>query len=214
MEDSPAYGALSVALRRAEAHALPVAAALPRLTERADVHADDLAAVLHRRIDTWTAAAVASGRARPATLVGGLIPPARNVTDPDTAAALAARETLIEQRADVVLDRARTAGAPWLTRLGAPPADPAGLADWTAVARSVAAYRDRYQVTDPLRPLGHPVPGDVQRDRTYATIADALAALDKHPSAPMPSSAVPPRRRPPEPPPSIAPSACHPSMRR
>lgn len=214
VEDSPAFGALSVALRRAEAHALPVAAALPRLTERADVHADDLAAVLHRRVDTWTASAVASGRARPATLLGGLIPPARTVTDPDTAAALSARETLIEQRADVVLDRASTAGSPWLTRLGPAPADPAGLADWTAVARSIAAYRDRYQVTDPLGPLGNRVPGDVQRDRTYATIAEALAALHRNPSAPMPSSVVPPRRRPPERSRSIAPSACHPSMRR
>ncbi|MFZ1287273.1 MAG: TrwC relaxase, partial [Candidatus Phosphoribacter sp.] len=34
VEDSPAYGALSVALRRAEAHGLPVPAALPRLTDR------------------------------------------------------------------------------------------------------------------------------------------------------------------------------------
>ncbi|MBK8468248.1 MAG: hypothetical protein IPL45_00185 [Actinomycetales bacterium] len=203
-----------MALRTAEAHGLPVPAALPRLTERADVHAEDLAAVLHRRVDAWTAAAVTAGRARPADLVGGLIPPARNVTDPDTAGALTGGQALIEERADVVVAQARTAGAPWLGRLGPQPDDPDQLAEWTAVARTVAAYRDRYEVTDPIRPLGHRAPGDVQRDRSYAIIAGAMAALRDPADAALSSSPVVQRRRPPEPPPPLSLSPCHPSTGR
>ncbi|MBK8468223.1 MAG: hypothetical protein IPL45_00025 [Actinomycetales bacterium] len=178
------------------------------------MHTDDLAAVLHRRVDAWTAAAVTAGRTRPADLVGGLIPPARNVHDPDTVDALTRRVALIEQRADVVLDRARTAGAPWLTRLGPQPDNPEQLAEWTAVARRVAAYRDRYEVTDPMRPLGHRTAGDVQRDRTYAIIAGAIGALPDPSDEVLLAPAAVQRRRPPEPLPSMSHQPCHPSMGR
>lgn len=152
VEESPAYGARAVALRRAEANNLPVARALRRLAERAQAGADDLAAVLHDRVTRWTVAAVASGGAARPQLVAGLVPEARDVDEPEMANALKERARLIEARVDALLDRAQAAGAPWLSSMGLSPAPEVGR--WPIAARAVAAYRDRYNITDPERPVG------------------------------------------------------------
>jgi len=177
VEDSPAYGALSTALRRAEAHGLPLAAAMPRLVDGAGRDADDLAAVLHARVERFTDAAIAGGRTRPARLVGGLVPPALDVADTAAAEALRSRERLVEERADTMLERARTAGAPWAGALGNPPAVEPARSAWIAAARTVAAYRDRYGITEHGHPLGPAVETDRQRAGDRARAADALVTL-------------------------------------
>jgi conjugative relaxase-like TrwC/TraI family protein len=183
IEESPAYGAVSVALRRADGHALPVDRAMPRLTTGLDRAVHDPAAVLHARVQRWTNAAVTAGRGRPASLVAGLIPAARGVSDSEMAAALHAREQLMEQRADQLLDRARAASAPWLRRLGAPPDDHAGREAWQRRARAVAAYRDRYAITDSHRPLGRASVASQQQQAERDLAAQALVAHSRAPDS-------------------------------
>jgi conjugative relaxase-like TrwC/TraI family protein len=179
VEDSPAYGALSTALRRADAHALPIDRALPRLADHLDTGAHDPAAVLHARVQHWTSASLRAGRGRPAELVGGLLPPATDVTNPQLDQALTARARLIEHRCDELLDRAITAGAPWLRRLGAS-GDRPGDAAWRAAARAICAYREQYAVTDPYRPLGPVPPKNEARQRADHDRTRHL--LDRHPA--------------------------------
>jgi conjugative relaxase-like TrwC/TraI family protein len=189
VEDSAAYGALSTALRRADAHRLPVERAMPRLVQHLDVGAHDPAAVLHARVERWTASALRAGHGHPARLVGGLLPPAGGVTDPQLDQALAARARLIEQRCDELLDRALTAQAPWLHRLR-PPGHRGDETAWRAAARAVCAYREQYAVTDPHRPLG-PVPHPTQT-RQYADHDRVTTLLERQPA---PSVARPRQRQ-------------------
>lgn len=127
----------------------------------------------------WAGVLVPStaGRGRLAQLVGGLIPAALHVGDAELADALQTRERLVDARSDLVLERARLAGAPWLAALGAEPAEERSRRSWTAAARTVAAYRDRYHITDPTTPLGPGVGADRQRAAARDLAATAIATL-------------------------------------
>ena len=109
-----------------------------------------------------------------ARLIAGLIPPAYGAISAEMRAALDEREALIETRADAVLDDALAESAPWTTALGAPPADRRRAADWRKSARVIAAYRDRYRITDDA-PLGAPPESAAQK----IDAARARSALDK-----------------------------------
>lgn len=115
-------------------------------------------------------------------------------------AALDECETLIEARADAVLEAALAENAPWAEALGAPPTDCRRAATWHKAARVVAAYRDRYHVTDEA-PLGAPPECAAQKidaARTLAAVARARGvaediastARDKLPSVVRPSPYV------------------------
>ncbi|HMT51516.1 MAG TPA: AAA family ATPase, partial [Dietzia sp.] len=155
--ESDAFGPLAAELRRAEANHHNVEALLPRLVAaRGFGDADDIAAVLHYRVERATARPGGSGRTRkPPRLIAGLIPQAHGVIDTEMRTALDERESLIEHRADAVLEVALTESAPWTTALGTPPTDRRRAAAWRKSARVVAAYRDRYRITDNT-PLGAP----------------------------------------------------------
>lgn len=177
---SPAFGALSTALRRAEAHGLNLEAALPRLIEHADAGTVDLASVVHTRLERWTdmsGSSASQGRG----FVLGLFP-AATAEDPEMAAALTERVRLIEQRADELIDRALTADAPWLAQLGPEPADPQNAATWRTRARTVVAYRERHQITDPWSALGTADGGNAQQRREGAIAARALSGLKPSPA--------------------------------
>ena len=99
VRQSDAYGALTTALRRAEAHGLDVERNFPAIaTGRLLFDADDLAAVLQHRVQAWINSSVPKG-ASPANFIAGRIPKALGVTDHDLARALAEREAAIERRA-------------------------------------------------------------------------------------------------------------------
>ncbi|WP_415856033.1 MobF family relaxase, partial [Sinomonas sp. G460-2] len=151
---SDAWGALSAELRLAEANRHDLDTLLPRLVAaRGFDDADDIAAILHTRLARAAARPTGSGRTRkPPQLIAGLIPRAAGPMTNEMRQALDEREALIEARADATLDTALTEHAPWASRLGSPPADPAELRAWRRQARIVAAYRDRYQITD-LEPI-------------------------------------------------------------
>ena len=153
--ESEAFGPLAAELRRAEANHHNVEALLPRLVAaRGFSDADDIAAVLHYRVERATARPAGSGRTRkPPQLIVGLIPQAHGVIDAEMRAALDEREALMEARAATILDGALTESAPWTKALGVQPNERRRAATWRKSARVVAAYRDRYRVTDDA-PLG------------------------------------------------------------
>jgi hypothetical protein len=155
--ESEAFGALTAQLRRAEANHHNLDTLLPRLVAaRGLTDADDIASVLHYRVARATARPAGSGRARKTPrLIAGLIPAADGPMTDDMRQALDERREMIEARADAVLDTARETGEAWVQHLGEPPRDQRQAAAWRRYGRTVAAYRDRYGVTDD-RPLGPP----------------------------------------------------------
>ncbi len=190
--ESEAFGPLTAELRRAEANHHNVDALLPRLVAaRGFIDADDIAAVLHYRVERATARPAGSGRTRkPAQLIAGLIPQAHGVIDAEMRAALDEREALIELRADAALEAALSESAPWTKTLGAQPNDRRRAATWRKSARVVAAYRDRYRVTDDT-PLGTAPESaaqkiDAARARAALTQATEVAGTRAGRSGPRP----------------------------
>jgi hypothetical protein len=74
--------------------------------------------------------------------------------DPGMRQALTERQNLIEQRATTLLEKAIADRELWTAQLGTKPEEPKRQAAWLKAARTVAAYRDRYQITDDQHPLG------------------------------------------------------------
>ncbi|WP_422936716.1 MobF family relaxase [Sinomonas sp. P47F7] len=173
---SDSFGALTAELRRAEANHHDIDALLPRLVQAHGFgDADDIAAVLHHRFARATARPAGSGRTRKAPrLIAGLIPEATGSMSPEMRQALHERRDLIEARADALLDQALNDRASWTAALGTPPQDERTTMNWRRLARTVAAYRDRYGITAPT-PLGAPAEKAAQR----TDAARARAALDR-----------------------------------
>jgi conjugative relaxase-like TrwC/TraI family protein len=116
-----------------------------------------------------------SGRARKAPrLIAGLIPEATGAMSPDMRQALAERRELIEARATALLDTALAEQEEWTAALGAAPKDFKIAAAWRRLALTVAAYRDRYDITG-TSPLGAPAESEAQK----IDDARARAALDR-----------------------------------
>ncbi|WP_343926893.1 MobF family relaxase [Brachybacterium sacelli] len=177
--ESEAFGALTAELRRAEANHHDVDRLFPRLVAaRGFDDADDIASVLHYRVAGATARPAGSGRTRKAPrLIAGLIPSADGPMAGDMRHALDERRELIEARTDAVLDTARQAGEPWTKPLGQPPRDPRKAAAWRRYARTVAAYRDRYGITEDS-PLG-PEPENAAQKIDAARARSALAQAEE-----------------------------------
>jgi hypothetical protein len=179
---SDAYGALSAELRNAEANHHNLDQLLPRLVSvRGFEDADDIASVLHTRLARATSRPAGSGRTRkPPRLIAGLIPEAQNITNRDMRQALTERQELIERRAATLLDTAIAAHEPWTALLGPKPDEPGKQAAWLTAARTIAAYRDRYQITDDQHPLG-PEPQDVtvKQKIDAARARSALARVEE-----------------------------------
>jgi hypothetical protein len=179
---SDAYGALSAELRSAEANHHNLDQLLPRLVNAKGFEdASDIASVLHARLARATNRPAGSGRTRkPPRLIAGLIPSADGPMDPDMRQALTERQALIEQRAAMLLDTAIASREPWTARLGPKPAEPRKQAAWLATVRTVAAYRDRYHITDSQHPLGpEPQDANVKQKIDAARVRVALAQARK-----------------------------------
>ncbi|MGG5172909.1 MobF family relaxase [Pseudarthrobacter sp. J1738] len=171
---SESFGALIAELRRAEANHHDMAALLPRLVRaRGFEDADDIASVLHYRVARATERPAGSGRTqKPPRLIVGLIPSAHGTMGEDLRQALDERRELIETRADAVLDSALSEAEPWIATLGPTPDDPRKRQAWRHHARTVAAYRDRYQITG-SSPLG----AEPQSQAQKIDVARAKASL-------------------------------------
>jgi conjugative relaxase-like TrwC/TraI family protein len=148
LRESAAYGPLLAAFREAEALGLDVEQGLPRLVNgRTLSSADDVAAVLHGRVDRWIQASGPQRRAAADQIVG-LFPRLAGVTDHDIARALDERQMLLEQRAREVATLAVEHRQPWAAQLGSPPSDPVRRELWLRRLDTVAAYRERWGITD------------------------------------------------------------------
>jgi len=173
---SEAHGPLLASLREAEARGFDVEAAVPQLVARRSLaDAADVAAVLHGRVDRWAQAA--GGRRRIAgNLIVGLIPRAKGVTDPKMAGALAERDLAMQERAVTLAAQATEAGAGWVQRLGPPPGTPGPRARWLRELSTVAAYRDRWHITE-QRSIG--AKSDVGSTEQMSQRQRALAAAER-----------------------------------
>ena len=192
---SNAFGPLTAELRRAEANHHDLDALLPRLvTARGLSDADDIAAVLCYRVARATARPAGSGRARRTPrLIAGLIPEATGAMSADMRQALTGRRELIEQRAASLTDEAHPGGGGWIAALGTPPNDAKTAEAWRRHARTVAAYRDRYDINT-NQPLGALAESEAQK----IDAARAQAAIDRARALANPSSRAE-HRRPPAP---------------
>jgi hypothetical protein len=153
--------------------------------------ADDIAAVLHHRVNRATSRPTGSGRARKTPrLIAGLIPEATGTMSGEFRQALTERRDLIETRAAALLDTALAEGEGWTKALGTPPKDAKTAAAWQRLARTIAAYRDRYGITD-ATPLGAPAEDDAQK----VNAARARAALDRARDLARRAGEEPQRRR-------------------
>ncbi len=143
------------------------------MAARGFADADDIASVLHYRVARATARPAGSGRTRKTPrLIAGLVPSADGPMAGDLRQALDERRELIETRAEAVLDAARDADEPWTRPLGDLPRDPRKTAAWRRYARTVAAYRDRYGITDdtPLGPTPENAAQKIDRARAEAAL--------------------------------------------
>jgi conjugative relaxase-like TrwC/TraI family protein len=200
---SDAFGPLGAELWRAEAAGFDVEhllVAAVRARPFDDAH--DIAAVLRDRIAAASARAPGTrgGERRAHGLVVGLLPAVMTAVDAEVRRALDERCALIEARADAVLDQALLANDSWTRALGQQPRD--GAAEWRRQARTVAAYRDRYDVVGPIA-LGPEPQSDLQRAdaskvRRALGLARQLSEREVRfhspgPSVPSPLRAVGPR---------------------
>lgn len=162
--ESEAFGALTAELRRAEANHHDVDQLFPRLVAAWGFDdAEDIASVLHHRVARVTARPAGSGRTRKTPrLIAGIVPHASGPMSTDLRQALDERRELIEARANAVLDTALDDKAPWTESLGMPPKDPRRRQAWRRQACVIAAYRDRYGITEGA-PLGAPHESTAQK---------------------------------------------------
>ena len=160
---STAFGPLTAALRQAEAYHHDLEQLLPWMVAAHPLDdAEDVAAVLRYRIETSAGTSPGGMRSRAPRLISGLIPEALGPMDDEHRQALDQRKELIESRANALAETAIGANAPWMTRLGPEPTDRVERRRWLAGVSTVAAYRDRYDVTS-AQPLGGAARTDGQR---------------------------------------------------
>ena len=173
---SEAHGPLLASLREAEARGLDVEAAVPQLVARRSLtDAADVAAVLHGRVDRWAQAA--GGRRRiTGNLIAGLIPRVQGVTDPEMAQALSERDIAMQERALTLAAQAIGAGAGWVQRLGPAPGASAPRARWLREISTIAAYRDRWHITE-QRSIG--AKNEVESTEQMSQRRRALAAAER-----------------------------------
>jgi hypothetical protein len=146
--ESQAYGPLVAALREAESLGLDVERGLPALVEgRTLATADDPTAVLHGRVDRWIGNADPRRRAM-TERIAGLFPKPAFTAPADLQDGLDDRARLIEERARVAAETAVEKGQPWAAQLGRPPTDPPLREEWLLKLSTVAAYRERWRITE------------------------------------------------------------------
>jgi conjugative relaxase-like TrwC/TraI family protein len=157
IRQSPAYGPLLAVVRDAEARGLDVEETLPGLVAARSLDgAQDIATVIRDRIERW-ADANGSRRRTGSGLIAGLIPRAVGVTDTDMARGLQERAGALQRRACELTERAIDQNPLWLRQLGVRPCDRLAAERWLEAVKTIAAYRERWNIEDDSRPLGSKV---------------------------------------------------------
>ncbi|MFT4233826.1 MAG: MobF family relaxase [Microbacterium sp.] len=139
---------------------------------------DEPAGVLADRLDALIARLDAAGALAPARprMIGGLVPAADDVTDPDLRRALTEREQRITAEVSRAVERQLAgladAQQPWHREFGTPPATVEQRRTWMTGMAVVAAYRERAGITDAGDTLGPP-PTDARLRVAYARAISA-----------------------------------------
>jgi conjugative relaxase-like TrwC/TraI family protein len=176
---SESWGPLMAAFSDAESRGLDLDRAVPALVQGRTLNsADDIAAVLHGRVTKWIKS---SGDQRPADRIVGLLPTARDVTDPDMVQALEDRRRLLEQHVRALTLAALEQRQPWTLEFGRPSADPARREEWLRRLDTVAAYRERWHV-NAAAVLGEE-PRSHEQAAQQRTAQHALSTADDMPPA-------------------------------
>jgi conjugative relaxase-like TrwC/TraI family protein len=191
---SVAFGPLCTELRTAEANGHDPANILSSaIGARPLDDAADTAAVLHHRVEALTAHMPArSTRHRARTLILGFIPDATGEIAPDMRQTLDQYRDAMIQRARHLVQDAIEGHAPWLAALGERPTNRAAASSWDAARLALAAYRDRYGITDVLTFTPGQTPGRQEND--YALVNDLIRRVargihaEDTPRAPSPNS--------------------------
>ena len=183
---SDAFGSLTAALRRAEAHHLDPDQLLPRLIDARPMDGiDDVAAVLHQRLDTTINRLIQTRQLPAPRLIVGLIPHAAGPMAANMRTALNERQQLIHQRAAELARTALTHGDAWTRHLGLPPTDlqRRRRQAWFHDFATIAAYRERHGITSST-PLGERAVSARQPEASYADAAvrraQQVAVSDHH----------------------------------
>lgn len=172
---STAFGPLTAAMRRAEAYHHDLDALLPRIVGQHHLDdAEDIAAVLAHRLDRTAARPPRGCRQRPA-LIAGLIPEPLGPMSDEHHHAIDERKHLIENRARALAEQALADRAPWTRRLGTPPTGATERMWWLQAVTTIAAYRDRYQVTG-ISPAGAGAAGHLQWPEVRRAVRAAESA--------------------------------------
>ncbi|MFI2486870.1 MobF family relaxase [Promicromonospora kroppenstedtii] len=100
----------------------------------------------------------------------------RPVTDPLVQAWLTRHADLIAARLDALVEDAMTNPQLWMETITPPSANGPAREIWQAAMRQILAYRDRYQVTDSVDPLG-PRLSEGERSVAYRGAARALESI-------------------------------------
>ncbi|MDA8301366.1 MAG: relaxase domain-containing protein [Actinomycetota bacterium] len=190
---SPEWAGLLGALRDAEDRGLDAKDALSQLATLPISSDQDPAAVLRARLRRWEQATGSQWAPRQ-DLVAGLVPRATGIDDEDLAWAIRQREEAMEKRARDLAAQAVRTGERWTTPFGPPPANPTIADAWWDRLAVVAAYRDRWRITDAsilgddagvgsLRQAAHRA-----RARRAGQEAARLAGLVPQQSAPVPGA--------------------------
>ncbi|KRA31000.1 conjugal transfer protein [Nocardioides sp. Root614] len=166
--ESTASGPLKAALRQAEAYHHDLDTLVPRVVgQHGFGDADDISAVLRYRIEKCASTAPRGCRLRP-RLIAGLIPEPLGPMPAEDRQAIEERKHLIEARANALAQGAVRMHAAWIRALAEPPVGQTDRAARGSNIATVAAYRDRYQITSDL-PVGRGASTVVQRaDRRRA----------------------------------------------
>ncbi|SDU16848.1 MobF family relaxase [Jiangella alkaliphila] len=150
---SPAYPALAATIRYAHDLGIDVLRTLPQLATHLEPRSDDPIAHLHQRLAALVEEARRTHRARPLHRIAGLIPAAVGTADPALRRALDERKRHLERRAETLARTALTKRPAWLDELGPPPSTPRDRSRWIRCVATIAAYRERHDITS-THPLG------------------------------------------------------------
>ena len=178
---SEAYAVLSTELRRLDAEGHAVDALLPQVIQAGSLDdVDDIGSLLRYRMQKVTSRFSPSTRRR--QLIAGIVPKASGHMDPEMERALTEREKLITERAVALARHAAGEGNSWAARALPSGAD-AISDDFLERLTVVAAYRDRYGVTD-HHPLGAVPDADAQRVDDERARTALVALRDAHDTPP------------------------------
>lgn len=180
--DSPRWPQLRAQLRTAiNLGQDPDAALVAALSDLASE--GDPAAQLQRRITGWLAQLDTTVDHQP--LIAGMVTPANASAQPGVDTAMGEVARLIHQRAHHLATTAVENREPWVDGLDPWPEDPFAQAAWWSAAVSVAAYRERWDITGD-DPLGEPI-DDTAARRDRRRVATALAEAHEIAAQPPPT---------------------------